>query len=372
MWKYLRYLGTHLLIALTLCGLLLGGALSWMGLSAAVLVWIGADALSDAVPDGPSPELGWVLDIILYSFLPSVGLLCVVYAWSLADDDLFGIGQTVHALTGVDILQSRSERSFLALLGAALSFALAIALGAILTAHELVHRTRDAIAMFMGRWLLAMAWNATLEVAHVYGHHRDVGTAADPATARRGENVYRFAIRSTLGQVRQAWRIEMARLRNASLHVRYLSANKVTRGFIRSSSVAVFFAWAAGPLGLSMFLFASVVNKLVLEALNYIEHYGLVRAQNEPYGLHHAWDTDRRVSHVVLLNLPRHSEHHLDSSVRFQALTRDRSSPLLPCGYLAGLLLSLFPPLWRKAMADPLRRWDGKHGQAPRLQRPPC
>lgn len=362
MWKYIRYLGTHLLIALTICGLLLGGALTWTGLFATVLLWIGADALSDAVPDSEVPRLGWVLDVILYSFLPSIGVLCVAYAWSLSSHDLFGIGRTVADLTGFEILQRRSEMSLVSSLGASLSFAMAIALGAILTAHELVHRTRNAVAMFVGRWLLAMAWNATLEVAHVYGHHRDVGTAADPATARRGENVYRFAIRSTFGQVGQAWRIEMGRLRNASWPVRYLIGNKVTRGFLRSNSVAAFFAWAAGPLGLSMFVFASVVNKLVLEALNYIEHYGLVRGANEPYGLRHAWDTDRRVSHVVLLNLPRHSEHHLDSSICFQALERNPSSPLLPCGYLAGLLLSLFPPLWRKAMAAPLRRWDGLYG----------
>lgn len=361
MWIYVRYLGTHLLIALAICGLLLGGALTWLGLTAAVFLWIGSDALSDAVPDEPAPRHGWVLDAILYSFLPSVALLCVVYAWSLGRDDLFAIGRTVREVTGVDVLARRSDTLF-SLAGAGLSFALAIALSAILTAHELVHRTRNAVAMFVGRWLLAMAWNATLEVAHVYGHHRDVGTQADPATARRGENVYRFAVRSTLGQISQAWGIEMGRLRNAPWLTRYLIANKVTRGFVRSNTVAAFFLWASGPVGLVMFLYASVINKLILEALNYIEHYGLVRANGEPYGLQHGWDTDRRVSHVVLLNLPRHSEHHLDSSVRFQALRRSDSAPLLPCGYLSGLVLSFFPPLWRRAMAGPLDRWDRQFG----------
>ena len=359
MFKYLRYLGTHLLIALTIVGLMLGQSFAWLGIAAGVVCWIGADALSGAASSGvPRFRHPGILDGALYSFLPAVALLCAVYAWFLAPGDLFGLGQTLQPMLGVDVLARRAGNDWTSWLGASLSVALAVALGGILTAHELVHRTQQPVAMFVGRWLLALAWNASLEVAHVYGHHRDVGTRADPATARRGEHVYAFFVRSTLGQVRQAWHIERQRLAGSPAWQALVWRNKVSRGFMRSTAVAAGFLLAAGGSGLAMFLVASMWNKLLLEALNYLEHYGLVRDGATPYALRHAWDTDRAFSHVVLINLPMHSEHHLDPRTHFEGLAQRPESPLLPCGYLAALLLTLLPPVWRRLMAPRLADWD--------------
>ena len=189
MWHYLRYFGTHLLIALCAAGLLLGGGASWLGIAAGVVGWIGLDALSGRAGRLPEFHHPWILDLALHSFVPSVAALCVVFAWYLAPTDLLGIGRGVEALSGHPALAARAANDWLDHIGAVLSFGLAIALGAILTAHELMHRTQDRAAMFSARWLLAMAFNASLEVAHVFGHHRDVGTPRDPATARRGEQV---------------------------------------------------------------------------------------------------------------------------------------------------------------------------------------
>ena len=359
MWMYLRYYGTHLLVLLSIIGLVLGSAWAWLGIASGFLGWIGLDALSWRTRQSPGLQRGWVLDLALHSFLPSIALLGVVFAWYLAPGDLFGIGAWLETATGYPVLAQHAVRGWLNVEGAILSFGLAVALGAILTAHELMHRTQDRAAMFTARWLLAMAFNASLEVAHVFGHHRDVGTRKDPATARRGENVYAFWVRSSLGQVAQAWGIERERLQGKPAWQALLLENKVSRGFLRSFAVAGFFFWAAGALGLAAFLLASLYNKLLLEALNYLEHYGLVREPGSPYALRHAWDTDRAFSHVVLIHLPMHSEHHLDPRLHFEQLrAQPDETPILPWGYLASLALTLVPPLWRRLMAPQLDAWD--------------
>ncbi|MEQ8497502.1 MAG: fatty acid desaturase, partial [Gammaproteobacteria bacterium] len=273
MLNYLRYFGTHLLVAAAAAGLLLGGAWSWLGLATGVIAWIGADALSPRVTD-PVPAYRYprVLDLALYSLLPPLLGLCAIYAWSLADDDLFGLGTTLAELTGYAALEARADTDTLDRLGASWSFALAIAMAGILTAHELLHRQRSPCALAVGRAMLAMACNASLEVAHVFGHHRDVGTPADPATARRGESVYHFWLRSSYGQVVQAWRIECDRLAGRPW-LRRWAGNRVLRGFVRSGSVAAAFYAAGGVTALTWFLLATAWNKLLLEALNYMEHY---------------------------------------------------------------------------------------------------
>ncbi|MCC6707701.1 MAG: fatty acid desaturase [Gammaproteobacteria bacterium] len=359
MWVYLRYCGTHLLILLTMIGLLLGQHASWLGIGVGVLGWIGSDALSPRAKAAPLVRHPWLLDIVLHSFVPSIAALSVVFAWYLSAHDLLGIGHALESTFDYPVLAARAAKDPMDILGAVLSFGLAVALGSILTAHELMHRTSDAAAMFSARWLLAMAFNASLEVAHVFGHHRDVGTPRDPATARRGENVYRFYVRSSLGQVAQAWNIEAERLRGQPPLRRLLLANKVTRGFARSLTVLSLYASAAGAPGMAVFLLASLFNKLLLEALNYLEHYGLVRSPETPYALRHAWDTDRAFSHVVLIHLPMHSEHHLQPLTHFESLhAQPRETPLLPCGYLAALVLTLLPPVWHKVMAPKLAEWD--------------
>ncbi|MGD9601938.1 MAG: fatty acid desaturase [Gammaproteobacteria bacterium] len=359
MWGYAKYGGTHLLIVSAAVGLLVGGIGSWLGFLAGVVGWIGMDSVSGRA--GPMRSYGHprILDCLLYSFLPMVAALCAVFAWYLSPPDLFGLGATVERWSRYPVLARKADRTVFDLAGAVLSVGLAVALGAILTAHELMHRVHDRVAMFVARWLLALAFNSSLEVAHVFGHHRDVGTPRDPATARRGENVYAFWVRSSLGQVPQAWRIERERLRGRPWWQALLTSNKVTRGFMRAFVVAGLFGACAGPPGLAAFVLASMFNKLLLEALNYLEHYGLVRNPSTPYALRHAWDTDRAFSQVVLINLPMHSEHHLDPRLHFESLrARPDETPILPWGYLAALVLTLLPPLWHRLIAPSLAEWD--------------
>jgi hypothetical protein len=361
MGVYLRYFGTHLLIATAAGGLLAGGAWSWTGLIVGVIGWIGGDALSHEIaPCQPHYAHRGLLDFALYSLFPPLVVLTAVYAWTLADGDLFRIGELVQRLSGHEILAAREASDGLARLGGAWSFALAIAMAGILSAHELVHRTNDWLALAVGRWMLAMAFNSSLEVAHVQGHHRDVGTPTDPATARRGENVYRFYVRSTLGQVAQAWRIERERLANLRGIAR-IADNRVIRGFIRSGTVAAGFFAAGGVSALAWFALASGFNKLLLEALNYMEHYGLVREIGTPVRPRHAWDSSSAFSHAALFNLPWHADHHCRNGVQYPELEARAAAPRLPLGYLATLPIVLVPPLWFRHIAPKMAAWDREH-----------
>lgn len=364
MLKYLRYYGTHGLIAATTIGLITGGAWCWLGLAAGFVIWVGGDALSGAVSE-PPPDYAHplLLDAALYSLFPPLVVMTFTFAWMLSPVDLFGFGAGLGAVFDVDVLAQHGNPSTAHILGGCLSFGLAMAMGGILTAHELMHRIDDPVAMWLTRWTLALAFNATLEVAHVFGHHRDVGTPADPATARRGETIYHFYIRSTVGQFFQAWHIECERLR-ASGRGAFTWRNKVIAGLLRSSIVAGLFFLAGGGLALTAFLAASAWNKFLLESLNYVEHYGLVRVAGEPIEPRHAWDSRSRFSHAALFNLPWHADHHSRIGVKYPALKRTACAPTLPFGYLAALPIVWLPTLWRRVVAPRLSDWEANVASA--------
>jgi alkane 1-monooxygenase len=101
----------------------------------------------------------------------------------------------------------------------------------------------------------------------------------------------------------------------------------------------------------------AVVGICLLEAINYIEHYGLRRqlradGRYEPVRPSHSWNNDSVVANLLLFQLQRHSDHHAHPSRRYQALCHDDEAPQLPAGYAAMLLLAAVPPLWRRVM-DP-------------------
>lgn len=211
-------------------------------------------------------------------------------------------------------------------------------------AHELVHRS-GRVERALGDVLLALVSYPHFATEHVYGHHRHVGTPADPATARLGESFYRFLPRTLLGSVVHAWHLKPA------VMLRY------------AATMAVVYAgvwWAWSWSGLGFFVAQGAVAFTLLEAINYVEHYGLRRREVAPgryerVGPQHSWDSSHRVSNWLLINLARHSDHHLIASRRYPALASHQESPQLPAGYGTMLLLAMVPPLWHRTM-DPRAR----------------
>jgi alkane 1-monooxygenase len=245
---------------------------------------------------------------------------------------------------------------------AGVTLSLGITCGAIgLTfAHELVHR-RGRWERGLGEVLLSSVSYPHFAIEHVFGHHRYVATPRDSATARFGESLYRFLPRTIGGGLASAWRLERSRLLKrgrsmGSLHNRFIRYG-VTQAVIY---VSLWAAW--GAAGVLAFVAQALVAVALLETINYVEHYGLIRRElapgrYEPVAPAHSWNSCHRLSNWILINLARHADHHLVASKRYQVLDHLGEAPQLPAGYASMLMLAMVPPLWRRVMDPRVLAW---------------
>jgi len=299
-----------------------------------------------------------ILNLYLYATLPVLLALSAVFATYLSQADPFGVIAGASYL-GIDVAASRAETGPLSIALAVLLIGFIYGTAGITVAHELCHRTQSWFDMMVARWLLAFSGDTTFAIEHVYGHHRNVGTLKDPATARRGENILSFWIRSTSGAFTNAFRYEAGRLARRGRNWAHWN-NRAIRGQIMSLTLAAAMYYAAGWLGVGFFLAAALIGKLTLECINYSEHYGLVRLEGTKVEARHSWDSYRILSNALLYNLPRHSAHHMNASLNYWELQTRKDAPVMPKGYISMILLSLVPPLWRRTMHPLLREWDEK------------
>jgi len=222
---------------------------------------------------------------------------------------------------------------------------------AINVAHELMHRA-DRTEQAVAAVVMATATYTHFCIEHVQGHHKHVGTPRDPATSREGESLYAFLPRTLIGGVRSAWAIEAARSGVGT-------QNRMLRYGAAQVALLVGIGAVWGGVGVAAFLAQSAIAVLMLETINYIEHYGLVRAETAPGRYErvqprHSWNSSHRVSNAMLLNLARHSDHHAFAARAFPELRHYDDVPQLPGGYSAMLMLATVPPLWFRVMAPRL------------------
>lgn len=229
--------------------------------------------------------------------------------------------------------------------------------------HELGHRN-NRLDEFWGELLLLTSLNTHFLPYHNGGHHYNVATPKDAATARRNEPLYLFWIRSHFTSYHQAWKIESRRLKEDKHSWFHLQNRMVIYTFLNIVLLgSIFFFFSS--LGLICFIGAAVTGILLLETVNYIEHYGLLRKLNE-HGRYekvkriHSWNSDHVVGKIMLFNLSRHSDHHYNGSKHYQLLKSLPESPQMPTGYPGMMLLSLFPPLWFGLMNKKIRRLNLK------------
>tara|TARA_Y100000768_G_scaffold378274_1_gene352497 strand:+ start:692 stop:1843 length:1152 start_codon:yes stop_codon:yes gene_type:complete len=225
--------------------------------------------------------------------------------------------------------------------------------------HELTHRKKKKFDMFVGNWMLAFSWDCTFAIEHVYGHHKEVCLDEDPASAKRGENIYLFLIKATYEEQISGWKLEAARLNRRNQNV-FSIHNRMLVGYLRCTTITILAFMFGGMFGLLAFLLCAFAAKLLLEAINYIEHYGLVREKGKPVGMRHSWNSNHLLSSVYLCNVTRHSDHHRSTALNFWELDPCHDdAPLLPYGYLSMLYLVLLTPFWyKKIMAKELSKWD--------------
>jgi alkane 1-monooxygenase len=243
--------------------------------------------------------------------------------------------------------------------GATLTMGVCCGAYGINVAHELGHRL-DAPSRFMAKALLLTSLYMHFFIEHNRGHHARVATPDDPASARAGETLYGFLPRSLAGGLRSAWEIEARRLERQGRGAWTLHNEALRYHLIQLATLAAV-GWALGALALASFIAVALIGALMLETVNYIEHYGLARAPRarggyEPVRPEHSWNSNHTIGRALLFELSRHSDHHAHPRRSYATLRHHPEAPQLPTGYPGMILLSLFPPLFIPYMERHLER----------------
>jgi alkane 1-monooxygenase len=244
-------------------------------------------------------------------------------------------------------------------IGRILAMGLSCGVMGINVGHELGHRN-GAFPKFLGEVMMLTSLQNHFIPYHNHGHHRYVATPKDPATARRNEPVYSFWFRSQIGSYFEAWKISngIAQKKGGAA---FSFKNVMLRYSFAQIGLCILIYWTFSFQTLLYFICAATFGILLLETVNYIEHYGLQRAQRpnggyEPVRPRHSWNSDHLIGRAVLFELSRHSDHHYKASKHYQLLETVPESPQMPTGYPGMMLFALLSPLWFAFMN---RRIDG-------------
>lgn len=237
--------------------------------------------------------------------------------------------------------------------GLIISTGIVLGVNGINVAHELGHR-QSTNERFLGKIMLMPSLYMHFYVEHNFGHHLNAATKEDPATARYNQSVYSFWFTSVVGQYISAWKIQLnllAKSNSGFLNIK----NDLLWFLIFQLSFLIGVYQIFGKIGLIFSVLTAVVGILLLETVNYIEHYGLLRLKTksnryERVAEKHSWNSNHVVGRIVLYELTRHSDHHYKSSKKYQILDCHEESPQMPFGYPTSMVMALIPPLWFSVM----------------------
>ncbi len=329
-------LGVLILVLYTLTG---WGLWTWGGpfivyVLVPVLDWlIGTDQTNPPESAVAQLEADKYYRAIVYAYIPSQFITTIWAAWlvaqgQLATWELIGLTLSVGAINGL----------------------------AINTGHELSHK-RDTLGRWMAKLTLTPTAYGHFYTEHVRGHHKNVATPDDPASSKMGESFWRFLPRTMIGSLVSAWKIEGERLARQGKSVwswenDNLQAWALT--VILFGGLTLWLGWIVLPFLLLQAFYAAAL----LEVINYIEHYGLLRQKGadgryERCSPEHSWNSNHIITNLVLYQLQRHSDHHAHPTRSFQALRHFEDSPQLPSGYASMLIPAYIPWLWFRQM-DPM------------------
>tara|TARA_B100000900_G_scaffold392497_1_gene388050 strand:+ start:4652 stop:5737 length:1086 start_codon:yes stop_codon:yes gene_type:complete len=232
------------------------------------------------------------------------------------------------------------------LIGRILSFGIMCGVIGINVAHELGHKT-NKIDQFLAKILLTTTLYTHFFLEHNFGHHKNVGTPDDPSSARRGEWIYSFWLRSIVFSYFSAWKIGI------QLSKGNLLKNKMLHYTLFQLLLIAIILENFGSTGLVGFFGASITGWILLETVQYIEHYGLSRDKVSDFRYEnvrpvHSWNSNHMWGRAILFELSRHSDHHYLPNKEFPLLDHHDDSPQLPTGYPGMMILSLIPPLFMK------------------------
>jgi alkane 1-monooxygenase len=234
------------------------------------------------------------------------------------------------------------------------------------TAHELGHK-KESHERWLAKIALAQSFYGHFYIEHNRGHHVRVATPEDPASSRVGETFYAFWPRTVVGSLRSAWGLEKRRITRRRKHA-WTLGNDVLNAWLMSAVLWGTLVAVFGPGILPFLVIQAVIGFSLLEVVNYLEHYGMLRQRTGADGTgryervdpSHSWNSNNIATNVLLYHLQRHSDHHANPTRRYQTLRDFEESPVLPTGYAGLIILALVPPLWFAVMdARVLRHFGG-------------
>lgn len=332
--------------ALPVIGIAALGAYALAPKKLRALAWVGPALVHGVVPaldrligeDDSNPpdeaikemEKDKYYNLITKAFIPSQYVLTMLGAWLATRDDVpmldrVGITVSVGALNGI----------------------------AIVTGHELGHKheRHNRVGAMLA---LAPTFYTHFAVEHNFGHHKRVSTPEDPASSRLGESFWKFLPRTVIGGVKSAIEIETKRLERKgkgfwTIENELLQGWAITAGFVGVTTAI------CGPRAIPFLLAQGAYGASLLEVVNYVEHYGLLRQKDENGKYErtlpeHSWNSNYVVTNLVLYQLQRHSDHHAFPTRSFQSLRHFENAPQLPGGYASMLLPAYIPGWWFSLM----------------------
>ena len=359
MTKYIKYYFSIFLAFLAILSILMGSYYPTIFFALYSTIIIIGDSFLNPDKKLQSFSYPFFLDLSIYLALPVLFIL-VFFVISIFSNDLplwyisgfknFLNIDFIHLQQSFNIFDKISIIMTTFLIGGAMSIA---------GGHELAHRKKNKFDLYVGNWLLAFSFDCNFAIEHVYGHHKNVCLPEDPASAKRGENIYTFILRGIMNEHLSGWELELNRLKRKKIGF-FTFDNRILKGYFRSVLISAISFWLFGLIGMFTFFLIAFLSKASLETINYVEHYGLVRERGKPVRMRHSWNSNHFFSSIYLYNVTRHSDHHRNSNLKFWELNPiDKDAPMLPYGYLTMLYLAAFLPyVYKKIMKKELDNWD--------------
>jgi len=316
----------------------------------------------------------WAMVVVLYAILPLLdhfsGLDAANPGESLMDElkndnyykYVLYAAAILHwvALVYMGYVVSIGDFSWFNVLGAALSIGISNGLG-LVSGHEMGHKVNDKVQIFFAKLVLSCSGYGHFFIEHNKGHHKDVSTPEDPATSRFGESIYKFVQREVPGAFRRAWELESARLHRLGKSEWSLSNEIIQPALMTITGYTLMLAYF-GPVMIPFLLIGAAYGWWQLTCANYIEHYGLMRERDangryERCQARHSWNSNNKISNLVLLHLQRHSDHHAHPTRPYQLLRDYPEVPGLPSGYPWMFAIAMVPSVWFDTMNPMVTEW---------------
>jgi alkane 1-monooxygenase len=337
MLKYIKFTLAPFTLIISIYVASLGGNYIWyFFLGFTTLIMIG-DLLFGSDLSVEEYKYPFILNLMLYVNLPLLVILIAVM------------------ITVID------DQTIVSFIGYCLTIGFMLGSFGVNVGHELTHRKNKKLDMFIGNWVQALCFDNVFAIEHVYGHHKDVALLKDGASARRGEGIFAFIFRSTFNEYKNAFQIEKTRLKRNEKSV-FSIQNKFFIALFRSIVIGIVIYNVGSINALICYLISALISKILLETINYVEHYGLIRIDGKPVKPRHSWNSNTFISSAFTFNLTRHSSHHEKANLPFWKLIPYSDAPHMPFGYLSTFFIALFfPYFYRKIMAKKLLDWDKRY-----------